>query len=154
MYSNKKGWYKIKNISKFIIPIDEHMCSYKDGFIQYKSSLEKNAIIYFDKNPNIIKFSLEPFPIKYIKPTDNKIHRYYIDFYVEFKNKKFLIEVKPYKQLFEPIKPLKNTKKAQVNYKKSLMTWAINLAKWKAAKEFCLKNNMEFIFLTEKHLNC
>ena len=32
------------------------------------------------------------------------------------------------------------------------MTYVVNQAKWKAADEFCKKQNIEFIVLTEKHL--
>ena len=55
-------------------------------FIQYKSSLEKNAIKYADLNPKVLKWSQEPFCIQYIKPIDNKEHRYFVDMYIEFVN--------------------------------------------------------------------
>ena len=154
MYKNaKQGWYRVINIGKIIVPIDETMESYRDGHFLYKSSLELNALRFCDANPGIVKFSLEPFPIKYIRPDDKQIHRYYIDFYIEFVcGNKFLVEVKPFSQTKAPRKPRKDTKKAQRNYQKDLKTWAINNAKWDAAKEFCQKNNMKFIFLTEKEL--
>ncbi len=153
MYRNKTGWYKVKNQEKILIPLDEHMCSYRNGYFQYKSSLEETALKYCDQNPNIVKFSLEPFPIRYVSPKDNKVHRYYIDFFVEFASgDKILIEVKPRSQTIEPKKPQKNTEKSKRNYKKAQRTWAINSAKWDAAKEFCRQNNMRFTFLTEKEL--
>jgi len=33
------------------------------------------------------------------------------------------------------------------------MTWGVNQAKWKAAKEYCEKKGWEFRILTEKELN-
>lgn len=152
-YKNKTGWYNVINKEKIIIPLDEHMGSFKNGYFKYKSSLELIALKYFDTNPNIVKFSLEPFHIKYIKPTDGKIHRYYIDFYIEFSSgEKFLVEVKPFSQIIPPKKSKKNTEKSLRNFKKAQMTWKINSAKWAAAGEYCSKNNMRFIFLTEKEL--
>ena len=85
-----KGWYRLLYPEKFIRQLDETMNSMKitnDGiFIEYKSSLELKFIRYCEMNSNITKYSLEPFPIQYIKPTDGQFHRYYIDFFVEFKN--------------------------------------------------------------------
>jgi hypothetical protein len=49
MYKNvKQGWYELLNPKKFIKPIDEHMKSFKDGKVNYKSSLELNGIRYCD----------------------------------------------------------------------------------------------------------
>ena len=121
----------------------------KDGiFIEYKSSLELKFIRYCEMNSNITKYSLEPFPIQYIKPTDGQFHRYYIDFFVEFKNgAKFLVEIKPYSQTKKPI-----LRKNLTKYKDELITYYINQAKWKAATDFAEKRNMKFIVLTEREL--
>ena len=154
MFKNvKQGWYKLLNPEKFIEPIDEHMQSFKDGHVNYKSSLEFKAIKYADYNKHITKWSLEPFNIKYIKPTDGKYHRYYIDLFLEFSTgDKFLVEIKPKSQTVQPQKPKKNTQKAQLNYQNALMTYHINQAKWKAAEEFAEYNDMRFIILTEEQL--
>lgn len=154
MYGNcKQGWYTVFNTDKIIVPLDETMGSYKNGHFLYKSSLELNVLRFCDANPSIIKFSLEPFAIKYIKPTDHKLHRYYIDFFIQFSTgDRFLVEVKPYSQISSPKKPKTKTEKSQRNYQIALRTYAINTAKWNAAKEFCRKNDMKFIFLTEKEL--
>ena len=69
MYRNvKQGWYRLLNPEKFIKPIDELMSSYKDGHVNYKSSLELKAIRYCDWNSSVNKWSLEPFAIQYLKP--------------------------------------------------------------------------------------
>jgi len=154
MYKSYKGWYKILNPEKFMKPIDEHMKSYKDGSINYKSSLELKAAKFCDWNKHISKWSLEPFNIKYIKPTDGKEHRYYIDFYLEWTTgQKFLVEVKSYNETIAPKPPKKKSSKSEMNFQKAVMTYHINQAKWKAAREFCKKNDMKFIILTEKELN-
>lgn len=155
MYRNvKQGWYRMLNPEKFIKPIDELMKSYKDGHVNYKSSLELKAIRYCDWNSNVNKWSLEPFAIQYLKPTTGKFHRYYIDLVIEFNNsEKFLVEVKPFSQTKAPTKPRKLTDKSKLNYARNLETWLINQAKWTAAKEFCRVNGFKFIILTEKELN-
>lgn len=155
MYRNvKQGWYRLLNPEKFIKPIDELMNSYKDGHVNYKSSLELKAIRYCDWNSNVNKWSLEPFAIQYLKPTTGKLHRYYIDLVIEFNNsEKFLVEVKPFAQTKPPTKPSKLTNKSKLNYARNTETWLINQAKWAAAKEFCKTNGFKFIILTEKELN-
>jgi hypothetical protein len=149
----KQGWYKILNQEKFIKPIDEHMKSFKDGHVNYKSSLELKAIRYCDYNKHIVKWSLEPFNVKYLKPTDGKVHRYYIDFFIEFSTgDKFLVEVKSKGETVPPKKPKKATDKSIMRYQKAIQTYAINCVKWEAAKKFAQERGLRFIILTEDHL--
>lgn len=155
MYNNKTGWYKIINHEKFIKPIDSHMGSFNESAkaVQYKSSLELRAIRYCDANPHVVHWSMEPFNIKYIKPSDSKIHRYFIDLFIEFSSgDRFIVEVKSKGETIPPKKPTKNTQKAIMNYQKALQTYAINSAKWLAAIEFAKQNNMRFIILSEDQL--
>jgi len=108
---------------------------------------------YCDFNKHIISWSLEPLNIPYLKPSDGKIHRYYVDFFIEFSSKdKFLVEVKPKSETIPPRKPSKNTQKAQDNYQKALLTYAVNKAKWEAAEKFAKENGMRFIIITEEQL--
>lgn len=158
--SAKQGWYKPVYPEKFIQQVKEsktvmNSTRFVDGNleIQYKSSLEYKAIKYADFNKFIIKYSLEPFPVKYLKPTDGKFHRYFVDLYIEFSSgDKFLVEIKSSSETKEPRKPSKKTQKALMNYQKALETWYINCAKWEAAKKFATLNNMKFIILTELEL--
>ena len=150
----KQGWYKILNQEKFIKPIDEHMRSFKDGHVNYKSSLELKAIRYCDYNKHIVKWSLEPFNVKYLKPTDGKVHRYYIDFFIEFSTgDKFLVEVKSKGETVPPKKPKKATDKSIMRYQKAIQTYAVNCAKWEAAKKFAQERGLRFIILSEEELN-
>jgi len=150
----KQGWYKILNQEKFIKPIDEHMKSFKDGHVNYKSSLELKAIRYCDYNKHIVKWSLEPFNVKYLKPTDGKVHRYYIDFFIEFSTgDKFLVEVKSKGETVPPKKPKKATDKSIMRYQKAIQTYAVNCAKWEAAKKFAQERGLRFVILTEEELN-
>lgn len=152
-----QGWYPLTNPQKYIKPADGYMKSTKlyEGkiFIQYKSSLEKNAIKYADLNPKVAKWSQEPFCIQYIKPLDNKAHRYFIDMFIEFVNgSKVIIEIKPYSQTIAPKKPKKMTQKQIINYKEEVMTYIVNKAKWESANKFAVSKGMKFIILTEQQL--
>lgn len=153
--SAKRGWYKLVNPSKFIPPTDKHMRSFNESTqeVEYKSRLELRAMKYADFNKHVLKFSVEPFPIKYIKPLDGKYHRYYIDMYLEFSDgSKFLVEVKSKGEAKEPDKPKRKTQKSINRYQIALQTYSVNIAKWSAAEEFCKQNGMKFIILTEKEL--
>jgi hypothetical protein len=116
------------------------------GAIVCRSLWERSVCKFFDENSNIIKWSSEEISIPYLNPLDNKMHNYYPDFLVQFKTnenvKTWLIEVKPKKQTF-----LKENCS-----KKEKITWIINSSKWKAAENYCKKNNFEFKLITEKEI--
>lgn len=158
--SAKQGWYKVLNPSKFIMQTNESKSVMKsvrmnDGCLEvnFKSSLELKCFKYCDINRYIKKWSLEPFCIPYLSPKDGKIHRYFIDFFIEFSNgQKFLVEVKSSGETIKPAQPKKKTQKALINYTKAIQTFAINTSKWEAAREFCKERNMEFLILTENEL--
>lgn len=158
--SAKQGWYKVLNPSKFIMQTNESKSVMKsvrvnEGCLEvnYKSSLELKCFKYCDINKYIKNWSLEPFSIKYMKPTTGKIHRYFVDIYIEFENsQKFLVEIKSFNETIKPVQPKKKTQKALINYTKAIQTFAINTSKWEAAKEFCKERNMGFLILTEREL--
>ena len=152
-----QGWYKIVNESKFVFPQNNYMDSYKkineESFIFYRSSYELQGFRFADSNPGVVKFSVEPFAINYIKPSTGKSHRYFIDMYLEFKSgDKFIVEIKPKTETQPPKPPRKQTQKSLANYQRALITYSTNQAKWKAAEEFAKKNNMRFIILTDVEL--
>lgn len=116
--------------------------------IRYMSSWELKMFQFLDNNSNILKWASEEIPIKYIKPTDRKIHTYWPDIFIVYKGKngqikQELIEIKPQKQTKQP------RKNASI-YEK--LTYAVNCSKWHAANEWCKANNVEFRILTEKQL--
>lgn len=121
--------------------------------IIYRSSWELKYMNYCDTRSSMLRWSSEETIIPYKSPIDNKIHRYFVDFYCEYINKenkitKALIEIKPKKYLTKPKTPKKVTKKFLYESK----TWAINEAKWTAAIQYCKKKGYEFIILTEETL--
>lgn len=153
----KQGWYKVKNPSKFIEPIDKFMGSFKiynnELYVNYKSNLERKTIIALDSSDFIEEWSLEPFFIEYIKPTDNKPHRYFIDMFAKIDGQGYLIEVKPESQTQPPKIPKKPTRKSAYKYNSDLVTFAVNDAKWYATLKFCEDNNFKFSIMTEKRID-
>ena len=123
--------------------------------IIYRSLWERKLMVYCDRNEKVLEWGSEEVIIPYLSPWDNKIHRYFPDFYMKVKQnsggvKKFIIEVKPKYQCKPPAKnPKRKTKKWYNDVKK----YVINEAKWKSANDFCQDNGMEFKILTEDHLN-
>ena len=101
-----------------------------------------------DVTPGVQEWGSEEIVIPYTSPVDGKRHRYFPDFYVKVGNKKYLLEVKPFKQTKEP----KTQKRMTKRYINEVVTWSVNQAKWKAATEFCLDHNWEFMLITEKEL--
>ena len=123
--------------------------------IIYRSLWERKFMVYCDKNQNILEWASEEIAIPYRSPIDNRVHRYFPDFYMKVKQgngtyKKFIIEVKPKAQCKEPIKSPKRKTKRWYN---EVKTWGINQAKWKSAIDYCENRGMEFKILTEDHLN-
>lgn len=146
------GWYRIINLDKYRQPLDETMQSTRPGYVQFKSSLELRAFRYADAHPAVLWWSIEPFFIPYIKPTDGKVHRYFPDLLLNQNGKLLVVEVKSSEEVRAPKQPRKLTPTAARCYNEALKTYYVNQAKWQAAREFCRKKNMYFCILTEKDL--
>ena len=121
--------------------------------IVYRSLWERKFMVYCDKNQNILEWASEEIAIPYRSPIDNRVHRYFPDFYMKVKEtngkiKNYMIEVKPAKQTIPPKKPKRQTK----GYIREAYEYAKNQAKWKMAKEFCADRKWEFKVVTEKEL--
>jgi len=119
--------------------------------VVYRSSLELCYMRWLDNNRNIVSWGSESVVIPYIKPTDGKLHRYFIDFNFTIKDKnkqlhKFLVEIKPAKQCKAP--NTKNRKNKQ-NLLKEQITYAVNIAKWTASKQWADHNGYKFVIVTE-----
>jgi hypothetical protein len=70
---------------------------------------------WLDMTDTILEWGSEEFSIPYKSPVDNRVHRYFPDFYVKVKQKDdtirvMIIEVKPAKQTRPPEKKKKVTK--------------------------------------------
>ena len=140
----KQGIYTTKNPTKYKGNVTN---------IVYRSSWELRVFKYLDDNPNVLEWSSEEYIIPYKSPVDGKFHRYFPDIWarmqgVDGRTKTYLIEIKPEAQSIEPKVQKKITKK----YITEVCTYAINQAKWKAAREYCLDRKWDFMVLTEKDL--
>ena len=121
--------------------------------IIYRSLWERKFMVYCDKNDNILEWASEEISIPYRSPVDNRVHRYFPDFYMKVKErggkvKRYVIEVKPAKQTKPPVKPKRQTK----GYIREAYEYAKNQAKWKMARECCADRQWEFKVVTEKEL--
>jgi hypothetical protein len=121
--------------------------------IIYRSLWELRFMRHLDTHPSILQWASEEITIPYVSPIDNRIHRYFPDFWVKMKDKTgaintMLVEIKPYKQVKEPVRQDKITRR----YINEVKTYGINSAKWRAAEQFCLDKKWQFKILTEKDL--
>ncbi len=122
--------------------------------IVYRSSWELKFMQYCDRNENVLEYASEEFFIPYFDPTTNKVRRYFPDFIIKVKDKdgnikKYLIEVKPKRQTLVPKETKGKRKKTYIN---EVLTYNKNLAKWKAAQEWCADRLIEFKIITEEEL--
>ena len=139
-----KGQYKVINKSKY---------KGNPSNIIYRSSWERNFMVYCDTNPNIVKWSSEEVKIPYRSPIDRKVHTYYPDFWIKVKKhdgslQQLLIEIKPKKQTKPPVLSKQKTNR----YLYEVKTWGVNQAKWKAAIRYCNRKKWTFKLITENEL--
>lgn len=138
------GIFKPKNPSKY---------KGDPSNIIYRSLWECRFMSHLDTHPDVLEWASEEFFIPYLSPIDNRIHRYFPDFWVKKKNKNGLIEVvvveiKPKKQTQPPVAKTKITK----GYLNEVKAWGINTSKWKYAQKYCDDRNWKFQILTEDQL--
>lgn len=140
----KQGYYNPSHPEKYI----------GKGDIIYRSGLELKFMLWCDKTDTILRWSSESIIIPYYDSVQKKNRKYYIDNFVEIQEgsniKRYLVEIKPHKQTLEP-KSTKGKSKSNLLYEKVM--YQNNSDKWKYAREFAKKHDMEFIIITEKELN-
>jgi hypothetical protein len=122
--------------------------------IIYRSSWELKFMKYCDRKVDILEWGSEEFFIPYVSPMDGKVHKYFPDFFVKLKErsgqiKKYVIEVKPKSQTKKPIKTERKRNKTFIT---EALTYEKNVAKWKAAQEWCQDRMLEFKIITEDEL--
>lgn len=139
----KQGVFKPVNAKKYI----------GDKLPQYRSGLECRFMQFCDKNPNVLKWGSENVIVPYKSPLDDKMHRYFIDNVVIIKEgdviKKYLVEIKPESQTREPSTHGRK-KKTTILYEQA--TWAVNQAKWAAARKHAKDIGFEFMIITDKDI--
>lgn len=112
-----------------------------------RSSWEVQVMKYFDSRKDVIRWGSEEIVIPYLSPADNKVHRYFPDFFVEYYDKNGDIR----KEIVE-VKPLHESDAKFAKSDRSKDALLVNDAKWKAAALYCESRNMLFRVLTEKSI--
>lgn len=141
----KQGKFKPKNPQKY---------NGDPTNIVYRSSYELKMFHYCDLTENIISYQSEEFWVPYVSPVDKKVHRYFPDMKLKYKDKDgniriVVVEIKPAKDLKEPpTNPPNRTK----SWAYAVKSWVVNQAKWEACREYCKDRNWEFRIFTEKDL--
>ena len=150
MGRSRKSIFIPKNPKKYVGNSSNIIC---------RSNWERTFCENCDTNDSIVTWASEEFSIPYISPLDNKRHRYYPDFLIKVKEsdgkyKKYLIEIKPKKQTVKPKMKSDSKQRTRMTktYANEMKNYAVNVAKWNAAIEFCKDNSLEFRVITEDHL--
>ena len=140
MAKSYRGLYRPTNPKKYVGNTKQ---------IVYRSLLERRFMRYCDLNEDILYWASEELPVRYYNPLDKKYHRYFPDFIVKtVNNEKYMIEIKPSRQVARPKPPKKKTK----SYMRESFEYIKNQAKWQAAKSYCDDKGMKFKLITEKDL--
>ena len=145
----KKTKYKQGNFKP------EHPKKYVGSYpITFRSSWEYRFMRWADNNPMVVDWISETVTVPYYNPIKRRQARYYPDFVLtvrtkEGKLKKWLVEVKPKKETMPPERK-RGKRKATLLYEQA--TWAVNTAKWEAAKKWAEKHYMKFVLVTEEHI--
>lgn len=140
----RQGYYTLRNPEKYQGDPDR---------IRYMSSWELKTHQFLDGNPNILEWSSEEIAIPYVKPTTRRLHRYFPDYWIKYRNKSGQIveeiwEVKPANQTAAPKRRGKRKKQQLIES----IQWAVNQAKWEAAQKFCDERGIKFRLVTENQL--
>ncbi|MCX8008232.1 MAG: head completion protein [Patescibacteria group bacterium] len=138
-----QGKYIPKNVEKY---------KGNPNAIFFRSFWEYHLFQWLDASSKVVEWGSETVVVPYLSPKTGNIQRYFVDIYAKIidrdgKVRKYLIELKPYKETIPP-KTMKDTPK----YRERLLNYYVNVAKWKAAAEAAEKNGMKFIVITEKEL--
>jgi len=122
--------------------------------IIFRSNLELLFFRWCDRNSNVLEWGSESIIIPYLKPTDGRVHKYFVDNNLILKDNqgqihKYLVEIKPSNQLVQPKQT--NRKKPKTFFNENL-NYVINQSKWNSARQWCNKNGYKFQIITEKEL--
>lgn len=155
--------------------IPKHPEKVVGGEIVYRSGWELAFSRWCDDNPGVEEWGGEPVAIQYRNPAavnfdlcrkngadpnnpiNWPIYNYYPDFYLKIRDdsaeggyRKLMIEIKPKYQTERPVPPPITAKLAeQKRYVSLAKTYAQNIKKWDAAKEWCKMRGFEFKVYTE-----
>lgn len=139
-----KGRYRVINPSKYRGDSQD---------VTYRSSWELKFMKWCDTNPSVLEWGSETIIIPYTSPVDNRVHRYFVDFYIKVQDRnskinRYLVEIKPAKFTKPPEIPARKTRR----FVQEVFQYGTNQAKWKAANDYCIERSMKFLVLTEVDL--
>lgn len=117
-----------------------------------RSSWETRFATWCDRTSSVIHWKSEETIIPYRSPIDNRLHRYFVDFQIQVRDKDgvlntYLVEIKPFNQTKPPLFSGRRTR-----YLTEAKTYVINQAKWEAAHRWAEDRGWKFIVLTENEL--
>lgn len=135
-----KGLYRVKNARKY---------RGNPANVVYRSSWELREMMVLDDSPGVVEWSSEEIAIPYRSPLDGRVHRYFPDFYYKtIAGERYIVEVKPASQTRPPEARKRKTKRAILEH----VAYAVNEAKWAAARAYCEERGMRFEIMTEDDL--
>ena len=142
----------------FYTPLNLNKCQ-NTRPLNFKSKLELKLMGYFDRTPNVVKWSYESVLIPYISPLDGCGHTYHTDFIIHVDSGDdnrytAIVEAKascfvPTTNNFAIIKKRRNTPSKS----KMLNELIVNKAKFDSAEEYCKKRGWRFVVITEKDVS-
>lgn len=140
MAGTYSGTYRPKNVTKY---------SGDHTNVVYRSLWEKYCFKWCDMNSDIESWSSEEVVVPYRFMIDKRVHRYFIDLKIKFKDgRTILVEIKPHSQTLPPKQPQRKTKR----YLEESLTYVKNQNKWDAAEKYAKERGWEFQIWTEREL--
>jgi hypothetical protein len=144
MPATHKGRFKPRNPEKYKGDPND---------IWFRSSWERDVMQSLDANKLVVRWMSEERCIWYRDPVTKKNRRYFPDFIVEYDRDGAIvtemIEVKPYRHITGPNPQPKRRTKGWMN---EVKTYATNVAKWKAAEEYCEDRGWNWKLLSENEV--
>lgn len=146
-----------KKYQGFYKPINPHKYVGNVSNIVFRSGWERKFMIHCDTKSTVLRWGSETVIVPYRSTADKRMHRYYMDFWVEsLKNdgsiEQLLIEVKPNKETRPPVRPKKMQPKAKARYIRETLVYQKNIDKWKAATKYAERKGMRFVIMDEYSL--
>jgi hypothetical protein len=131
-------------------PINECRKYRGGGPIVFRSSWEKQFMLYCERNKDVVWWASEPCSIPYHNPFDGKMHEYFVDFLLKMSSGAvLLVEVKPKFQLVPPNPPKNRGPKTSARYQRDVDTYRTNMLKVAAARAFAAARGMKYLLVTE-----
>lgn len=135
------------------VPTNKHKYKGNADKITYRSSWELAVMKWCDFSPMVKRWNSEEIVVPYLSKLDHRMHRYFMDFYIELENGLiYLWEVKPYEETQVPKTPKRNTPATKARYLEACFTHQKNRDKWLAADKYAKERGWIFKVMTENAL--